>query len=108
MRELQSYKLLLKNYQQENVGLHQRKDIQHPRAKEKPQQDDKRGKIAFRVKPHICQRHSDGSNKTLYNQETLQRLRQFFECLSVSCRGKGQQWPAAGAGALGETDMGVA
>ena len=29
-------------------------------------------------------------------------------CLSVSCRGTGQQWPAAGAGALGAIDLGVA
>ena len=29
-------------------------------------------------------------------------------CLSVSCRGTGQQWPATWAGALGETDVGVA
>ena len=31
-----------------------------------------------------------------------------FECLSVSCSGMGQQWPAAGAGALGATDLVVA
>ena len=29
-------------------------------------------------------------------------------CLSVSCGGTGQQWPAAGAGALGAADLGVA
>ena len=28
-------------------------------------------------------------------------------CLSVSCRGTGQQWPAARAGALGAPDVGV-
>ena len=28
-------------------------------------------------------------------------------CLSVSCGGPGQQWPAAGAGALGVADLGV-
>ena len=31
-----------------------------------------------------------------------------FECLSVSCGGTGQQWPATGAGALGAADLGVA
>ena len=36
-----------------------------PRAKEKPQQDSRRGKIAFRIKPHNHQRHSEGSNKSL-------------------------------------------
>ena len=29
-------------------------------------------------------------------------------CLSVSCRGPGQQWTAAEAGALGAADLGVA
>ena len=29
-------------------------------------------------------------------------------CLSVSCEGTGQQWPAAGAGALVAADLGMA
>ena len=29
-------------------------------------------------------------------------------CLSVSCRGAGQQWAAAGVGALGAADLGMA
>ena len=29
-------------------------------------------------------------------------------CLSVSCGGTGQQWPAAGAGTLGGADLGMA
>ena len=29
-------------------------------------------------------------------------------CLSVSCGGTGQQWPAAGAEALGAVDLGMA
>ena len=36
-----------------------------PRAKEKPQQDRRKSKIAFRIKPYTCQRCSEGSNKTL-------------------------------------------
>ena len=36
---------------------------------------------------------------------TPQRLSQ--NCFSVSCRGTGQQWPAAGAEALGAADLGV-
>ena len=40
-------------------------------------------------------------------------LRDFTEtepelCLSVSCGGTGQQWPASGAGALGAADLGIA
>ena len=29
-------------------------------------------------------------------------------CMSVSCRGAGQQWPDAGAGALGAAEFGMA
>ena len=29
-------------------------------------------------------------------------------CMSVSCKGTGQQWTATGAGALGAADLGVA
>jgi len=29
-----------------------------------------------------------------------------FECLRVSCRATGQQWPAAGVGALAAADLG--
>ena len=43
------------------------------------------------------------------HQETPQRLSQTaFECLSVSCGGMHQQWPAAGAGALGVADLSMA
>ena len=34
--------------------------------------------------------------------------RHTFECLSVTCGSMGQQWSAAGAGALGAADLGVA
>ena len=43
-----------------------KKDSPHPRAKEKLQQDSRRSKITFRIKPHTHQRHSEGSNKTFY------------------------------------------
>ena len=44
---------------------HTKKDTAHSRAKEKPQQDSKRGKITFRTKPHTRQRCLESSNKTL-------------------------------------------
>ena len=78
-----------------------------PKGKGKPQQDGRRGEIAFRNKLHTCQKHSEGSNKTLCtpgdSTETEPEL-----CLSVSFRGMGQQWPAAGVGALGAADLGMA
>ena len=60
------------------------KDTPPPRVKEKPQQDGRRGKIEFRIKPHICQRCSEGSNKPYVHQdpETPQRLSQ--NCVWVS------------------------
>ena len=56
----------------------------HLRAKEKPPQNDRRGKITFRIKPLTCQRHSEGSNIPCVHQdpETPQRLRQ--NCVWVS------------------------
>ena len=43
----------------------QKNDTPHSRATEKPQQDGRRGKIIFRIKPYSHQRHLEGSNKTL-------------------------------------------
>ena len=38
--------------------------------------------------------------------ETPQETKPDFECLSVSCRGTGQQWPALGTGALAAAGLG--
>jgi len=46
-----------------------KKDTTHPRAKEKIQQDSRRGKITFKIKPHTCQRHLEGSNKPCAYQD---------------------------------------
>ena len=83
-------------------------DSPHPRAKEKPQQDCRRGKITFWIKPHSCQRCLEGSNKPCVHQnpETPQRLTEL--CLIVSCGVTGQQWTAARAGAMGAADLGMA
>ena len=87
-----------------------KKDTPHRREKEKPQEDSRRGKITFRIKPHTHQRCSEGSNKPVCTRtprpppppETEPEL-----CLSVSRGGTGQQWPDAGAGALGAADLDV-
>ena len=54
------------------------------RDKGEDQQDGRRGKITFRIKPHSHQRCSEGSNKPCVHQDTgiPQSLRQ--NCLSVS------------------------
>jgi len=41
-----------------------KKDTPHPRAKEKPWQDSRRGEIVFKIKPHTRQRCLEDSNKT--------------------------------------------
>ena len=48
------------------------------KAKGECQKDGRTGEIAFRIKPHTCQRHSEGSDKACVHQdpETPQRLTQ--------------------------------
>ena len=86
-----------------------KKDTPHARAKEKPQHDGRRGKIAFIIKPHARQRHLEDSSKTLCasGPEAPQRLtRPAFKCLSVFCGSTGLQWPVARKGALAAADLG--
>ena len=108
LRDLQNYNSLLNNRQQDNVGYHQEKDTPHPRAKENPQQDGRRGEITFRIKHHTRQRCSDGSNKPCVHQDKRDPTETEPElCMNISCRGTSQLWPAAGAGALGAADLGM-
>ena len=86
-----------------------KKDTLHPTAKEKAQQDGRKGGVAFRIKPHISQTHSEGSNKTLCTpgpRDPTETARPAFDCWSVSCGGMGQQQPAVGTGALAAADLG--
>ena len=86
------------------------KDTSHPKAKEKPQQDSRKGKIMFRIRLHTHQRCLEGSNKTLCalgpRDPTRDWARPAFESLSVSWRGIGQPWPATERGALVSADLG--
>ena len=68
-----------------------KKDTPHPRAKEKPQQDRRRGKIVFRIKPHTCQTCSEGSNKPCVHQ-TPQRLDFLRELERILMPGFHWQW----------------
>ena len=81
-------------------------DTLNPRVKEKHQQDGRMGEILFRIKLYSCQRCTEGPPKLCGHQDprkgevtpTRDRVRQAFECLSVSCRGMGHQSPAWGQG----------
>ena len=72
-------------------------------------QDCRRGKIAFRIKPHNLPETLRGLKQTLCTPgprdptETEPEL-----SLTGSCRGMGQQWTAAGAESLDAVDLGMA
>ena len=88
-----------------------KKDTPHPRTKKKPQQDHSKGEIAFRLKHHTGLKHSTlrGLKQALCTPGPRDPIETEPElCLSVSCRGTGQQWTAAGAGALGSVHLGMA
>ena len=87
------------------------KDTPHRRAKEKPQQDGRRGAILFKSNLIPTQRCSEGANKTSCAPEPRESLHKrlsesSFECLNVSCGGMGQQWPATGTEVLAAADLG--
>ena len=85
-----------------------------PRAKEKPQEDSSRDAITFKVKPHNHQRCSERTNKTLCawgpRERSIDLHKRLSQTslwgLSVSWRGTGQSWPAAGTGALAAAVLG--
>ena len=92
--------LLLNNHQQENVGSHQKKIPYIQGQRRRPSKMAGEVKLSLESNP-IPARDSEGSKKPCAHQdpETPQTLCQ--TCVWVSCRGTGQQWPAAGAGAPG-------
>ena len=62
-----------------------KKDTSCPRAKEKPQQDSRRGEIAFRIKLHTYQRHSENASKTLCTSGPRERSSDPQRRLSQTC-----------------------
>ena len=82
-----------------------KKDMPRPRAKKKPQQDGRRGKPYLESNP-IPTRDLGELKQTLCSPgprdptETEPEL-----CLSVSCKGTGQQGAVPWAGALGGVDL---
>ena len=72
---------------------------------EKPQQDGRRGEVAFRIKPHSRHSCSEGSNKPCAPGPRDPTETETELCLCVSCGHTGQQWTAIGAGALGAADL---
>ena len=84
-------------------------DTPRQRAKEKPQQEGRRGQIHTENQTPSLPETLRGLKQTLCSSgprdptETETQL-----CLSIFCGGTGQQWPATGARALGAAELGVA
>ena len=92
--ELQNYNSLLNNCQQENVGSHQNK-IPHIQGLRRSLSKTIRGAKSHLESNLVPSRDLGGLKQTLCGPghrdptETETEL-----CLSLSCRVKGQQWPA--------------
>ena len=82
-------------------------DTPHPKAKENPWQDSRRGKITFRIKSHTHQRYLEGSNKTLSASGVPTETEPDLPLSVWVSPMEVQQWPATGAGALDAADLGV-
>ena len=64
-----------------------KKDTLCPRAKEKPQQDGRRGTIVFKIKSQTCQRCSEDTNKTLCVPQVREGTSDPYKRLSQTCLG---------------------
>ena len=102
LRELQNYNSLLNDHQEKNVGSHQNK-ISHVQGQRSPSkmvgvvnQTPDPPEMLRGLRQTLC---TPGSRHPTETEPEL--------CLSVSCRGMGQQWPATGARALGAVDLGM-
>ena len=65
LQELQNYNSPLNKTSTEKYWIPPKKDTPHLRAKEKPQQDGRRGEITFRIKLHTHQRQLRAQTKPL-------------------------------------------
>ena len=82
-----------------------KKDTPHPRAKEKPQKDGRRGKIVFTLKLHTRQRCLDGSNKNLCAQGLLESPECLWQVWGLILNGFCPSYHLSGASPL-PLDMG--
>ena len=106
--ELQNYNSLLNNHWQENVGSHQKK-IPHVQGQRRSHSKMVGGvKFCLESNPIPTGDTQRAQTKPCVHQETPQRLSHTCLCLSVFCRGTGQQCLATRGGALGATDLGIA
>ena len=108
LQELQNYNSLINNHQQKNVGSHQKQIpcIQGQRRSHRKMVGGAKSRLESNPIPARDAQRAQTNlvcTKIQRRHETEPEL-----CLSVSCRGMGQQWTTAGAGALDAIDVGVA
>ena len=99
----------------EECWIPSKKDTPHLGAKEKPQQDGKRGKITFRITPPThqrCQRAQTNFVHTRTQRHHRDWAKTVFECLLQGsavdcwrCKGSGCSRPGYGISPLGEVTI---
>ena len=104
--KFQNYNLLLNNHQQKNVGSHQKK-IPHVQGQRQSPSNMVRG-AKFLLESNLIPVRDAQQNfvRTITQRSHGDWARPAFDCLSVSCRGTGEQCPATGAGAPDVADLG--
>ena len=93
-----------------------KKDTPHPRTKEQPHQDGRRGPIVFKIKPHTRQRCCRAQTKACVLQDPGERSSNptrdwatlAYECFELSGEGLGWRWLALWPGALTAAALGDA
>ena len=109
LRELQNYNLLMNNRWQENVESHQEKMSHIQGQRRSPSKMVGGAKSNLESNPISTRDAQRAWTNPCAHQETHRDwARLAFECLSASCGGMGQQWPATEAGALGTAKLGMA
>ena len=110
LRELQNCNSLLNNHLQDNVGSHQKKipDIQGQRRSPSKTVEGAKSHLESNPRPTRDARRAQTKPCAHTRRPHRDWDRPAFECFYVSCGGMGQQWPDAGAGALGAADLGMA
>ena len=107
VRELQNYNSLSNNHWQENAGSQQKK-ISHVKGQRRSSNQKVGGaKSRLESNPITARDAWRAQTKPVRNRRSHRDwARPAPGCLSVSCRGTGQQWAAAGAAALHVADLG--
>ena len=109
LQELQNCNLLMNHHWQENVGSHQKKMPHIQGQRRSPSKMVGGEKSCLESNPILSRDAWRAETKSCahYTQRPHRDwARPTLGCLSISCGGTGQRWPAAGAVALAAADLG--